>query len=183
MQEMRGVPVIECPLCGTVCGKQMEFCENCGWQLAEPTKGRAISRRWFWAAPLGLAAAIALLATWRSAPEPTQIAAVSSPAPVTGTAAVGETMEILAGDANWQCYASAEAFQDLEKSLVLGDKAGVNRALRGAHSINLTPGLQVKVIDADFGKRKVRVLGPDAADTRTGRECWVAIEALARGSN
>ena len=173
--------MIECPLCETVCENGSEFCQHCGWQLAEPAKRRAISRKWFWLAPLGLAFGLGIVAIVHSVPAPQAVQ--GSPAPVTGAATVGETMNIVAGDNDWPCYASAEAFQDLAKYILLGDKQNVNRTLRDAHSINLTAGLQVKVIDADFGKRKVRVLGPDAADSRTGRECWVTIEALAPGSN
>jgi len=175
--------VNECPLCQTVCEKGSEFCQNCGWQLAEPAKRTGISLKWLWLAPLGLAAVVGLFAALRSAPSPAPAARVSSPAAVSGTAAVGDVMDVLGNDAEWPCYLSAEAFQDLAKSILLGDKAGVNRTLREAHSINLTAGVQVKIIDADFGRRKVRVLGPDAADARTGRECWVTIEALAPGSN
>ncbi len=178
--------MIECPLCGTACEKKSEFCQNCGWQLAEPAKGRRISRKAAWAGLLVLAVAVGVLVTWNLTLSP-QIAHISPAAgaiPESGRAEVGETVAIVAGDADWLCYASAEAFQDLAKWILLGDRSNVNRTLRdSAHSINLTAGLQVKILDADFGKRKVRVLGTDAADGRTGRECWVATEALAPGSN
>jgi hypothetical protein len=124
------------------------------------------------AAGLILAAAVSGVMMTRT-PE---AAPVVSPAPVTGKAEPGETMAVLAGDAAWPCYASAEAFQDLAKWILLDDKKNVNKTLRDAHSINLAAGLQVKIIDADFGRRKVRILD-------TGRECWVTIEALAPGSN
>jgi hypothetical protein len=99
----------------------------------------------------------------------------------TGKAVPGETMAVREGDTDWPCYASAETFQDLAKWILLDDKKNVNKTLREAHSINLTAGLQVKIIDADFGRRKVRILGSDKGDA--GRECWVTIEALAPGSN
>jgi hypothetical protein len=105
-----------------------------------------------------------------------EAAPVFKPASPSGKAEPGETVDVVAGDADWPCYASAEAFQDLAKWIILDDKKNVNKTLRDAHSINLTAGLQVKIIDADFGRRKVRILD-------SGRECWVTIEALAPGSN
>jgi hypothetical protein len=107
-------------------------------------------------------------------------APVPAPTPASprtsGKADIGETVAIMAGDTDWPCYASAEAFQDLAKWILLDDKKNVDKTLREAHSINLTAGLQVKIINADIGRRKVRILD-------TGRECWVTVEALAPGSN
>jgi predicted nucleic acid-binding Zn ribbon protein len=174
--------VIECPLCGTACEKKSEFCENCGWQLVEPAKRRRISRKAVWAAPLVLALAVGLALTWELMRAPQIPQALPFPAPE--KAVVGETIAVVAGNTDWPCDAPAEAYQDLAKWILLGDRKNINRALRDIRpSIHLTAGLQGKILDVDFGKRKVRVLGPDAADARTGRECWVTIEALAPGSN
>jgi len=79
------------------------------------------------------------------------------------------------------------------KWAVRGDNAEVKRTLVKTRSIGIVGGMQVKILDFGFGKRKVRVLTNDAgeaylkdeqgvfpADPRIGRECWVAAEAVTR---
>ncbi|HWE52364.1 MAG TPA: hypothetical protein VG273_21390 [Bryobacteraceae bacterium] len=136
---------------------------------------------WFIVALAGvLLAATAVEVVLSRTPERTPTV-TPAPAIATGKAEPGETLNVLPGDVEWTCYASAEAFQDLAKWILLDDKKNINKTLRDGHSIQLTAGLQVKIIDADFGRRKVRIL--DTGDERTGRECWVSTEALAPGSN
>ena len=74
-----------------------------------------------------------------------------------------------------------------------GENAEVKRTLLKISSVGLDGGMKVKILDTEFGKRKVCVLtnysgeaylkdeqGVFPADPRKGRECWVVSEAPAR---
>lgn len=86
----------------------------------------------------------------------------------------------------WPCGSTPEAFDEMEKWAVRNDSDEVKITMRRTHSIGLTAGLKVKILDVGFGKRKVRVLGLMseghlyAEDPRTGNECWVVTEALGK---
>jgi hypothetical protein len=171
--------VMECPFCGKPRGKKAGFCDYCGWQFVNPVVRKAPSRKGLRAAVAGIAAvgalvALAIFGRINEAPQVLPISAIS-PAPAAGTAEIGETLDIPDGDP-LPCYLAAEAAQDVARWILLGDKAEVTRTLRDAHWISLTSGVRVRIIGADSGRRKVRVLD-------TGQECWVDVAALMPGSN
>jgi hypothetical protein len=100
---------------------------------------------------------------------------------------------VVEGHGFWPCGATAAAYDELMRWTVRGDIAEVRRTLNRTRSIGLVGGMQVKVLGAGFGRRKVRVLtnstgqsrlsdvqGEFSADSRIGRECWVVTEALGR---
>jgi len=116
-----------------------------------------------------------------------------SPPASPGTAGIGETVTVRQSSGFWPCGSTTEAFGELMKWAVRGDNAEVKRTLVKTRSIGIVGGMQVKIQDFGFGKRKVRVLTNDAgeaylkdeqgvfpADPRIGRECWVVSEALTR---
>jgi hypothetical protein len=153
--------------------------------------------RWILAS---LAAVVLLLATLfgptnGTSPPFENSAASASPS----TADIGETVNIARGiqsngnEGFWPCGSTREAFDEMMKLAGRRDDPEVKIAMRRTHSIGLVGGMQVKILDTEFGKRKVRVLTNDAgeaylkdeqgvfpADPRIGTECWVASEALAR---
>lgn len=99
-------------------------------------------------------------------------------------ASIGATVGIVEGKGFWPCGSSPEAYDELTKWAARRDDSEVKRILVRTRSVGLTSGLRVKILDAGFFKRKVRVLGLYSdghlysEDPRTGRECWVSSEAL-----
>lgn len=167
---------MDCPFCGSVCDRKSAYCAYCGWQFVNPVVRKVPSRkrlRAFIAGLLALAALAAVVILLPHTRAPRQVQTVSAPASQKGD--VGERLDVGSGN-SWPCYLAAEASQDLTKWILLGDKAQVSKTLRDAHWITLQPGEHIEIIDADPGRRKVRVLG-------TGQECWVEMAALKPGSN
>jgi hypothetical protein len=103
---------------------------------------------------------------------------------------VGRTVDVVRGrQANgregfWPCGSSLEAFDEMQK--LRADDHAVKIVMRKTHSIGLTSGLRVKVLDIGIGEAKIRVLGAIdqghlyTEDPRTGTECWVVPEALGK---
>jgi hypothetical protein len=161
-----------CPLCETDCGKGSAFCHNCGWQLGPPEK----SLRPLRAAAAGLVLTSALVGVAVFGHRPATL-----PAPPIPARETFDVNRIAEGD--WPCYLAAEAFNDVAKWIVTGDKREVTRRLRESHSIHLTSGLEVKVLAADFGRLKIRVPGSGSGGAPAGQECWVATEAISDPGN
>jgi hypothetical protein len=115
----------------------------------------------------------------------------TSTAAPAATSDLGATVGIVDGHGFWACGSSEAALNQMLNLVALGYNAEAKRAMVRTHSIGLTPGLRVKILDVGFEKRKVRVLGLYTqddenhnkmrlltGDPRTGRECWVVSEAL-----
>ena len=109
------------------------------------------------------------------------------PTPSTTTAGVGDVVIVHSG--LWVCGSTKEAFWEMTKWAVRGDKE-MFRVMRRTSSFGLRDGAQVKILDLGITATKVRVLGqldPEDGrvhaypeDVRIGRECWVASEAVTR---
>lgn len=123
---------------------------------------------------------------------PATTAVVPNPAaPTTSRTGIGENTTVREAKGFWPCGSTPEAYDELMKWATHGDNPELKRAMGATRSIALSGGMQVKILDIGFGKRRVRVLTNDAgqtylkdeqgvfpADVRIGRECWITAEAL-----
>jgi hypothetical protein len=104
---------------------------------------------------------------------------------------IGETAIVIGATGYWPCGSSESAFDELVKWAALHDEAETKRTMVRTHSIAVLGGMQVKVLESHIGMRKIRVLTNDAgegylrdekgvfaSDSRIGKECWIAPEAL-----
>ena len=117
----------------------------------------------------------------------------STPPASPSHAHIGETVTVRHSNGFWPCSPTTEAFDEIIKWVVRGDKDEIWRSMRATGSIAVDGGMSVKILDIGIGKRRIRVLTNDAgeaylkdeqgsfpADLRIGRECWVVSEALSR---
>jgi hypothetical protein len=197
--------------------RQPKFCQTCGYQFASDPRANTVPRKKLNPVLAGCGCisvfVVVLLAlsiygnytksqrgsasTTNSKPAGQSVRAAPSGSPpqasTPSTAAVGDTVTVRKGNGFWPCGSTKEAFDELMKWSVRGDNDEIKRTMRITRSFALDGGMQVKVLDVGFGKRKVRVMTNDAgeaylrdeqgtfpADPRIGRECWVVAEALSR---
>jgi hypothetical protein len=182
----------QCSKCNFVAGDLAKFCDKCGSRLGD-TKERFN----FKAFGLGIglvALVVALLfavALTRRVGPPASTDPASSDAPASSHVVIGETAKVKGASGYWPCGSSEAAFNELIKWAGLHDEAELKRTLARTHSIGVLGGMQVKVLDSHVGIRKIRILTNDAgegylrdekgvfaSDSRIGRECWIAPEAL-----
>lgn len=86
---------------------------------------------------------------------------------------VGKTVTMHLEDGYAPCGSTTEAYDELMKWGRLRDEQEVRLTVMRTGSVLLTNGMQVKVLEAGFGKTRVRVLSTD-------QECWVESEFLTR---
>ncbi len=179
----------ECPSCRRLHESQPRFCSQCGHQFVpgqpadagpETTAPVPAGR------PAGQSFALGSLDNRSAASKIVAVVAIlsacglvvalgkyssqySSKSLSARQAGLGETV-VVGGLYSWPCGSSVAAFDELTKWAELHDDDEVTRTLIRTGSLLVRPGGAVKILDVGFGKRKVRV--------PTGRECWIASEAV-----
>jgi hypothetical protein len=164
-----------CPNCKAEQSKQAKFCTACG---ATSKKRMGWIGREVWT----ILALVFVRALWFAPGTPP-----SPAAPSRGLAKIGDV--VMMNHGKWVCASSKDALDEVLKWAVRGDNQEMLLALRRTGSFMLMPdGWQVKILDASWITRKVRVLGwldPDDGqihaypdEQRIGRECWVPMEAI-----
>lgn len=178
----------ECPSCRRLHETQPLFCSQCGHQFAPgetatagpestgaATAGRAAGKSFAVGSLDNRTAAskiVALLAILLACGLVFGLARYSnhSSSPSARQAGLGETV-VVGGPYSWPCGSSVAAFSELTKWADLHDEDEITRTLIRTGSVMVRPGWAMKILDVGLGKRKVRV--------PTGRECWIASEAVA----
>ena len=100
------------------------------------------------------------------------------------TRAAGE-QGVVAGEVGkdvWTCSPTQEALDEVLNWVVRHDNDEARQTAIKTGSIAVSSGQRIKILDATFTERKIRVLSADdgvaSDDPRIGRECWVVQEAV-----